>query len=156
MAWLLSRWVGGALWPCAARAGRSFSLGKCPGKGEQRQKTTVVGRLLIALSFPPPGVPETAPVRTTLPPPKVVDRWNEKRSMFGVYDNIGILGNFERHPKDLIKGPIWLRGWKGNELQRCIRKKKMVGDRMFLQDLHNLNKRIKYLYKQFNRKGKHR
>ncbi|XP_043822429.1 39S ribosomal protein L51, mitochondrial [Dromiciops gliroides] len=128
MAWSLTRWAGGTLWRCAARVGRSFSL----------------------------GVPEAAPVRTTLPPPKVVDRWNEKRSMFGVYDNIGILGNFERHPKDLIKGPIWLRGWKGNELQRCIRKKKMVGDRMFLQDLHNLNKRIRYLYKQFNRKGKHR
>ncbi|XP_036617808.1 39S ribosomal protein L51, mitochondrial-like [Trichosurus vulpecula] len=126
MAWCLSRWAGGALWRCAPRAGRGISL----------------------------GVPETAPVKTTLPPPKVVDRWNEKRSLFGVYDNIGILGNFERHPKDLIKGPTWLRGWKGNELQRCIRKKKMVGDRMFLQDLHNLNKRIRYLYKQFNRKGK--
>ncbi|XP_044533968.1 39S ribosomal protein L51, mitochondrial [Gracilinanus agilis] len=128
MAWFLIRWAGGGLWGCAARASRSISL----------------------------GVPEAAPVRTTLPPLKEVDRWNEKRSMFGVYDNIGILGNFERHPKDLIVGPKWLRGWKGNELQRCIRKKKMVGDRMFLEDLHNLNKRIRYLYKQFNRKGKHR
>lgn len=27
-----------------------------------------------------------------IPQPKQVDRWNEKRSMFGVYDNIGILG----------------------------------------------------------------
>ncbi|TSL82558.1 NADH dehydrogenase [ubiquinone] 1 alpha subcomplex subunit 3 [Bagarius yarrelli] len=26
-----------------------------------------------------------------IPPPKQVDRWTEKRSMFGVYDNIGIL-----------------------------------------------------------------
>ncbi|KAK1338147.1 hypothetical protein QTO34_001258 [Cnephaeus nilssonii] len=40
--------------------------------------------------------------------------------MFGVYDNIGILGNFEKHPKELIKGPKWLRGWKGNELQRSL------------------------------------
>lgn len=31
-------------------------------------------------------------VRVTVPPRKVVDRWNEKRAMFGVYDNIGILG----------------------------------------------------------------
>lgn len=31
-------------------------------------------------------------VRLTLPPTKVVDRWSEKRAMFGVYDNIGILG----------------------------------------------------------------
>lgn len=27
-----------------------------------------------------------------IPTPKKVDRWTEKRSMFGVYDNIGILG----------------------------------------------------------------
>ncbi|GAB5573463.1 39S ribosomal protein L51 [Prionailurus iriomotensis] len=119
------------------------------------------------------GVPGMFHVRLTLPPPKVVDRWNEKRAMFGVYDNIGILctngtmlsnksrhltlqGDFEMHPKELIRGPRWLRGWKGNELQRCIRKKKMVGNRMFLDDLHNLNKRISYLYKHFNRHGKYR
>lgn len=102
------------------------------------------------------GVPGLYFVRLTVPPRKVVDRWNEKRAMFGVYDNIGILGNFEKHPKELIKGPSWLRGWKGNELQRCIRKKRMVGNRMFTDDLHNLNKRISYLYKHFNRHGKHR
>ncbi|XP_021492700.1 large ribosomal subunit protein mL51 [Meriones unguiculatus] len=102
------------------------------------------------------GVPLLSRVRVTLPPPKVVDRWNEKRALFGVYDNIGILGDFEKHPKELIKGPVWLRGWSGNELQRCIRKKRMVGSRMFADDLHNLNKRISYLYKHFNRKGKHR
>lgn len=102
------------------------------------------------------GVPLLTRVRLTLPPPRVVDRWNEKRALFGVYDNIGILGNFEKHPKELIKGPVWLRGWRGNELQRCIRKKKMVGSRMFAEDLHNLNKRIRYLYKHFNRHGKYR
>lgn len=102
------------------------------------------------------GVPRLAHVRLTLPPPKVVDRWNKKRALFGVYDNIGILGNFEKHPKELIKGPVWLRGWRGNELQRCIRKKKFVGSRMFIDDLHNLNKRISYLYKHFNRHGKYR
>ncbi|XP_006124234.1 large ribosomal subunit protein mL51 [Pelodiscus sinensis] len=88
--------------------------------------------------------------------PKEVDRWTEKRALFGVYDNIGILGDFQVHPKDLIIGPKWLRGWKGNELQRCIRKKKMVGDRMFDQDFKNLSKRISFLYRRFNRTGKHR
>ncbi|XP_048359323.1 39S ribosomal protein L51, mitochondrial [Sphaerodactylus townsendi] len=88
--------------------------------------------------------------------PKPVDRWTEKRALFGVYDNIGILGNFQCHPKDLIRGPQWLRGWRGNELQRCIRKKKMVGDRMFDDDYKNLNKRIRFLYRRFNRTGKHR
>ncbi|XP_078507697.1 large ribosomal subunit protein mL51 [Lissotriton helveticus] len=91
-----------------------------------------------------------------LPEPKVVDRWNEKRVMFGVYDNIGILGDFKAHPKDLIVAPKWLKAWKGNELQRCIRKKNFVGYRMFTEDLHNLNKRIRFLYKRFNRYGKHR
>lgn len=76
--------------------------------------------------------------------------------MAGIYDNIGIFGDFKVHPKALIIGPCWLKGWKGNELQRCIRKKKMVGERMFAEDLHNLNKRIRFLYKRLNRYGKHR
>lgn len=43
---------------------------------------------------PPPllGVPLLAGARLTPPSPRVVDRWNEKRALFGVYDNIGILG----------------------------------------------------------------
>lgn len=66
------------------------------------------------------------------------------------------LGGFRIHPKNLIVGPAWLRGWRGNELQRCIRKKQVVGDRMFADDYHNLNKRIRFLYRRFNRTGKHR
>ncbi|KAF1659681.1 39S ribosomal protein L51, mitochondrial, partial [Aptenodytes patagonicus] len=85
-----------------------------------------------------------------------VDRWTKKRALFGVYDNVGILGGFQIHPKNLIVGPKWLQGWRGNELQRCIRKKQVVGDRMFLEDYHKLNKRIRYLYRRFNRTGKHR
>ncbi|XP_056143068.1 39S ribosomal protein L51, mitochondrial [Lampris incognitus] len=92
------------------------------------------------------GVPEFKPV----------DSWNEKRTMFGVYDNIGILGDFKAHPKDNIVGPCWLRGFQGNELQRLIRKKKMVGDRMMTLDKHNMEKRIRFLYRRFNRYGKHR
>ncbi|XP_041078321.1 39S ribosomal protein L51, mitochondrial-like [Polyodon spathula] len=91
-----------------------------------------------------------------IPEPKQIDRWTEKRNMFGIYDNIGILGGFRAHPKDLIVAPVWLKGWRGNELERCIRKKKMVGDRMFTEDRHNLNKRIKFLYRRFNHYGKHR
>ncbi|XP_043972828.1 39S ribosomal protein L51, mitochondrial [Gambusia affinis] len=91
-----------------------------------------------------------------IPQPKQVDRWNEKRTMFGVYDNIGILGDFKAHPKDLIIAPCWLKGFRGNELQRLTRKKKMVGDRMTTLDRHNLEKRIRFLYKRFNRTGKHR
>ncbi|XP_036394208.1 39S ribosomal protein L51, mitochondrial [Megalops cyprinoides] len=91
-----------------------------------------------------------------IPPLKNVDRWTEKRSMYGVYDNIGILGDFKAHPRDLILAPVWLKGFRGNELQRLCRKKKMVGDRMMTTDRHNLEKRIRYLYRRFNRYGKHR
>ncbi|CAF97840.1 unnamed protein product, partial [Tetraodon nigroviridis] len=91
-----------------------------------------------------------------IPKPETVDRWTEKRSMYGVYDNIGILGDFKAHPKDLIIAPCWLKAYKGNELQRLIRKKKMVGDRMMAEDKHNLEKRIRFLYRRFNRTGKHR
>lgn len=65
-------------------------------------------------------------------------------------------GDFKVHPKDLIAAPCWLKGFNGNELQRLIRKKKMVGDRMMTLDRHNLEKRIRFLYKRFNRTGKHR
>ncbi|XP_075699106.1 large ribosomal subunit protein mL51 [Rhinoderma darwinii] len=94
--------------------------------------------------------------RSLVPQPKNTDRWDRKRSQFGVYDNIGILGDFKAHPKHLIVGPNWLRGWKGNELQRCIRKKMMIGSRMFFDERHKLNKRISFLYRRFNRYGKHR
>ncbi|KAF1419188.1 39S ribosomal protein L51, mitochondrial, partial [Spheniscus humboldti] len=111
--------------------------------------------LPVPLSSPLAGL--TRAFRIKEPPkPKQVDRWTKKRALFGVYDNVGILGGFQIHPKNLIVGPKWLRGWRGNELQRCIRKKQVVGDRMFLEDYHKLNKRIRYLYRRFNRTGKHR
>ncbi|XP_016375061.1 39S ribosomal protein L51, mitochondrial-like isoform X2 [Sinocyclocheilus rhinocerous] len=91
-----------------------------------------------------------------IPKLRQLDRWTEKRSVFGVYDNIGILGDFKAHPKDLIRGPVWLRGFSGNELQRLIRKKRMVGERMLTEDKHSLDKRISFLYRRFNRYGKHR
>ncbi|NXG63403.1 RM51 protein, partial [Hemiprocne comata] len=111
--------------------------------------------LPVPLSSPLAGL--TRAIRIKEPrKPKQVDRWTKKRALFGLYDNVGILGGFQIHPKNLIVGPRWLRGWRGNELQRCIRKKQMVGDRMFVDDLHKLNKRIRYLYRRFNRTGQHR
>ncbi|KAK2528242.1 large ribosomal subunit protein mL51 [Columba livia] len=111
--------------------------------------------LPVPLSSPLAGL--TRAFRIKEPPKrKQVDRWTEKRALFGVYDNVGILGGFQMHPKNLIVGPKWLRGWRGNELQRCIRKKQMVGDRMFVDDYLKLTKRIRYLYRRFNRTGKHR
>ncbi|NXN72088.1 RM51 protein, partial [Himantopus himantopus] len=111
--------------------------------------------LPVPLSSPLAGLTRSFRIKEP-PKPKQVDRWTKKRALFGVYDNVGILGNFQIHPKNLIVGPKWLRGWRGNELQRCIRKKQVVGDRMFVEDYHKLNKRIRYLYRRFNRTGKHR
>ncbi|KAM6146826.1 large ribosomal subunit protein mL51 [Phoenicopterus ruber ruber] len=148
----LVRAAGRALLGRAApllRAERSISGGSGPRWGPVRPG------LPVPLSSPLAGL--TRAFRIKEPPkPKQVDRWTEKRALFGVYDNVGILGGFQIHPKNLIVGPKWLRGWRGNELQRCIRKKQMVGDRMFVEDYHKLNKRIRYLYRRFNRTGKHR
>uniref|UniRef100_A0A8C3JLV4 Large ribosomal subunit protein mL51 n=1 Tax=Calidris pygmaea TaxID=425635 RepID=A0A8C3JLV4_9CHAR len=148
---VLVRAAGRALLGRAApllRAERSIS------GGEVRWGPVRPG-LPVPLSSPLAGL--TRPFRIKEPPkPKQVDRWTEKRALFGVYDNVGILGDFQIHPKNLIVGPKWLRGWRGNELQRCIRKKQVVGDRMFVEDYHKLNKRIRYLYRRFNRTGKHR
>ncbi|NXS62412.1 RM51 protein, partial [Brachypteracias leptosomus] len=131
------------------RAERSFSGGDGARWGPVRPG------LPVPLSSPLAGL--TRAFRIKEPPKrKQVDRWTEKRALFGAYDNVGILGGFQIHPKNLIVGPKWLRGWKGNELQRCIRKKQVVGDRMFVDDYHKLQKRIRYLYKRFNRTGKHR
>lgn len=48
-----------------------------------------------------------------------------------------------------------MRGWRGNELQMMIRKRKMVGYQMGPETRHNMNKRISYLFKFMNRnKGK--
>jgi large subunit ribosomal protein L51 len=66
------------------------------------------------------------------------------------------VGDFKAHPKDLIVGPVWVKGFRGNELQRLTRKKRMVGDRMMTQDKHDMEKRIRFLYRHFNRFGKHR
>ncbi|NWS70899.1 RM51 protein, partial [Crotophaga sulcirostris] len=146
------RAVGRALLGRAApplRAERSFS-----GSGGARCGAVRPG-LPVPLSSPLAGL--TRAIRIREPSKrKQVDRWTEKRALFGVYDNVGILGGFKIHPKDLIVGPKWLQGWRGNELQRCIRKKQVVGDRMFVEDYHKLNKRIRFLYRRFNRTGKHR
>ncbi|CAM9652347.1 unnamed protein product [Bubo scandiacus] len=148
----LVRAAGRALLGWAApplRAERSVS-----GGGGARWGPVRPG-LPVPLSSPLAGLTRSFRIKEP-PKPKQVDRWTEKRALFGVYDNVGILGGFQIHPKNLIVGPKWLRGWRGNELQRCIRKKQVVGNRMFLEDYHKLSKRIRFLYRRFNRTGKHR
>lgn len=146
--------VRAAGWALAGRALPGASRGISGDGGRPGPARPGCGSSL-PLSSPLAGLSRTFRVREP-PKPQQVDRWTEKRALFGVYDNVGILGGFQMHPKDLIVGPKWLRGWRGNELQRCLRKKKMVGDRMFVSDYHKLNKRIRFLYRRFNRTGKHR
>uniref|UniRef100_A0A671RCG8 Large ribosomal subunit protein mL51 n=1 Tax=Sinocyclocheilus anshuiensis TaxID=1608454 RepID=A0A671RCG8_9TELE len=69
-----------------------------------------------------------------------LDRWTEKRSMFGVYDNIGILGDFHKN----------MNVFSIDNNQKCFSK------RMLTEDKHSLDKRISFLYRRFNRYGKHR
>ncbi|CAH1775529.1 unnamed protein product [Owenia fusiformis] len=81
------------------------------------------------------------------------DAWDPKRALFGQNDYIDILGDGTLHPRDLVKGPIWLRGFRGNEMQRLIRRVKMNRKKLhdtFPKKLHDIQKRIKFLHKRYN------
>ena len=83
-------------------------------------------------------------------PPK--DRWDSKRALFGENDYKDLLGDGSYPLRKQVKiGPLWLRGWKGNELQRAIRKKRVLGRDLGPQAAKNLNKEIKRLYRRLNR-----
>uniref|UniRef100_A0A8C1P942 Large ribosomal subunit protein mL51 n=1 Tax=Cyprinus carpio TaxID=7962 RepID=A0A8C1P942_CYPCA len=45
---------------------------------------------------------------------------------------------------------------QGNELQRLVRRKRMVGERRMVEDKHILDERISFLSRRFNRYSKHR
>ncbi|KAF0294683.1 39S ribosomal protein L51, mitochondrial [Amphibalanus amphitrite] len=65
-----------------------------------------------------------------------------------------ILGNGSLHPVQLMyKVPPWLRGFRGNEYQMLLRKRRALGP--LLEDHYptksfNLQKRIRYLYRFLN------
>lgn len=100
---------------------------------------------------------ELEPLRS-LPRYKVVDKWGKKRALFGQNDYIDILGDGSVKPVDLIHGPDWLIGFKGNELQRLVRRVNFHGDKLKLlypHKYHNIQKRIFFLYKKYNiKRGK--
>jgi len=83
--------------------------------------------------------------------------WTKKKALFGQNDYIDILGDGSVHPYQLMQGPAWLRGFKGNELQRLVRRMKYEGQ--FLQEVyptkyHELQKQIWFLYKKLNTRRK--
>ncbi|XP_076451688.1 uncharacterized protein LOC143287526 [Babylonia areolata] len=92
---------------------------------------------------------------SSLPKYKVIDKWDRKRALFGQNDYIDILGDRSVKPVDLINGPDWLIGFKGNELQRLVRRLNFHGEKLKLlypHKYHNIQKRIFFLYKKYNRK----
>ncbi|RNA34469.1 39S ribosomal mitochondrial [Brachionus plicatilis] len=81
--------------------------------------------------------------------------WSEKKATFGQNDYIDILGDGSVNPVDLINGPKWLVGFRGNELQRLSRQLRFEGSQIRAKNsnkFHEINKRIKYLMWRYNHK----
>jgi len=78
-----------------------------------------------------------------------------KKALFGQNDYIDILGDGTLHPWELIRGPFWLKGFKGIELQRIARQLATQGT--FIRDYfptryHQMTKNLMYQYKKMNRR----
>jgi len=86
------------------------------------------------------------------------DKWSKEEAFKGMYDNLHILGNdVTISNKIFCDGPEYARCYKANELRRLLKKKRELGHRMHAEDLHTVNKRIKYLYtfeNHIRRKGR--
>lgn len=91
---------------------------------------------------------------------KPKDRWDEKHALFGQNDYIDILGDGDIHPADLQKGPSWLIGQKDrSELHRLLRRLRFDGEKLretFPSKHHDMNKRVRYLYRRYNKRRSHR
>ena len=90
-----------------------------------------------------------------MPEMKKNTTWESKKATFGQNDYIDILGDGNLKPVDLIRGPSWLIGFRGNELQRITRQLKFVGREIKAKDpnkFHDINKRIKYLMWRYGHK----
>ena len=86
--------------------------------------------------------------------------WSVKRATFGQNDYIDILGDGTLHPRDLLhEGPHWLRGFRGNEFRRLIRRRDATfhyAPYIWPTKWNNVQKRIKFLHKYINYQCNHK
>lgn len=88
------------------------------------------------------------PWQPNVPCEKTEDPFSEEESHKGMYDYLAILGDdVTLQPKLFCKGSAHIRGHNASELQRLLRKRRMLGYRMHIEDLDACNKRIRYLTK---------
>ncbi|XP_074655176.1 large ribosomal subunit protein mL51-like [Tubulanus polymorphus] len=89
-------------------------------------------------------------------PVKIKTPWQQKKSFtFGQNDYIDILGEGTLKPRNLIRGPQWLIGFRGNELQRLVRRMNFEGEYLkefYPTNYHSMAKRVHYVYKRYNRR----
>jgi len=106
----------------------------------------------------PEGKYEDIPVKMPEYKGKTYNAWSKERALFGQNDYIDILGDGTIHPYQLMKGPLWLRGFKGNEMQRLIRRMKFEGKMLkdqYPTKYHKIRKQIWFLYKKYNQQRRH-
>jgi len=103
-----------------------------------------------------PRLPTGRPL--PMPPYAPRNAWSEKKALFGQNDYIDILGDGSIHPVKISYNiPVWLRGFKGNEYQMLIRKRKWIGHRLASSNpeaYRSMEKRMRFLYKVFNYRKK--
>lgn len=93
----------------------------------------------------------------SLPTYKPNNSWSKEKALFGQNDYIDILDDGNIHPKDLIRGPPWLIGFRGNELQRLSRRMRYEGEKLhylYPTKFHKIQKRIRWLYRFYNQDRK--